>query len=111
MKRNIDKELELATDISVKEAYPNRADGESHHTALESRLFALLGNPLVDTLSQPNVSLHVPRIEQHLEVFGKFDIEHTNIGSSIPKRPAFLVVPSESETGNDGGTLYGDIGQ
>jgi len=111
LKHNVNKELELTTDISVKEAYPDRADGESHHTALESRLFALLGDPLVDTLSQPNVSLHVPRIEQHLEVFGEFDIKHTDIGSSIPKRPAFFVVPSESETGDYGGTLYGGTGQ
>jgi hypothetical protein len=50
-------------NISVKGSYPDRADGESHHATLESRLFSLLGDPLVDTLSQPNVGLHVPRIE------------------------------------------------
>lgn len=38
-------------DISVKGSYPDRADGESHHTTLETRLFSLLGDPLVDTLS------------------------------------------------------------
>ena len=47
----------------MKAYYPDRADGKSHHATLEPRLGPLLGDPLVDTLSQPNVRLHVPRIE------------------------------------------------
>ena len=89
----------------MKESYPNRANGKSHHAALEPGLFSLLGDSLVDTLSQPNVRLHVPRIDQHLKVLGELDIEHTNVGGSVPKRPPFLVIPSEPETSNDSGTL------
>ena len=48
---------------SVKGPHPDRADSKSHHTAHESRFGSLLGDPLIDTLSQPNVRLHVPRIE------------------------------------------------
>ena len=44
----------------MKGSYPNRTNGKSHHAALEPGLFSLLGDSLVDTLSQPNVRLHVP---------------------------------------------------
>ena len=94
-----------------EETYPDRTDSKSRHATLESRLFSFLCDPLINALSQPNVRLHVPRIEQHLEILGKFDIEHADVGSSIPKCPALLVVPGESETSKNRGTLDENMGQ
>ena len=101
LKCNVSKQSEY----EGRKTYPDRTNSESHHATLEPGLRAFLCDPLINALSQPNVRLHVPRIEQHLEVLGELNIEHPNISSTVPKRASLLVVPGEPKTSDDRGTL------
>lgn len=47
-------------------------------------LLALRRYTLVHALTQPDVRLHVPRVQQDLEVGCKFDVQDVDIRSIIP---------------------------
>ena len=94
--------------MQAREPYPDRADCKSEHATLEPRLDSFIGGPLIDGLSHPNIRLHVPRIEEELDVLGKFSAEDTNVGGPIPKGLALFVVPGEPVAGEDRGTLDGN---
>lgn len=68
------------------ETYPERARQEGNHTAPESWFLALGCNTFVDTFSQPDVGLHVPRVEKDFEVGREFDLRDFHVGGTFPLR-------------------------
>ena len=89
-------------------AHPYRTRGEGEHAASEPGLLALRRHSLVDTLSEPDICLDVPRVEEYLEVWRELDVHHVNVGSALPRRLALGIEPGEPESGQDGSTLMAD---
>lgn len=89
-------------------AHPYRTRGEGEHTTPEPGLLALRRHSLVDTLSEPDVCLDVPRVEEDLEVRRELDVHHVNVGGALPSRLALGIEPGEPESGQDGSTLMAD---
>ena len=85
-------------------AYPKGTCEESDHTTQEARLLALGSNTLVNALAEPNIRLHIPRIEEDLEVGWELDFHHLDISGTVPLRYAINDI-SETQTGEDAGAL------
>lgn len=89
----------------MRRANPERARHERGKTALEAGFLALRGDTLVDTFAKPNVSLHIPRVEENLCIFREFDVPDVDVGSILPLGAATFGVACEAETSLNGSTL------
>lgn len=64
---------------------PDCAGSESEHAAGETRLLPLGCYAFVDALAEPDIGLHVPGIEEDLEVRGEFNVEDIEVRSAGPE--------------------------
>lgn len=97
-----------ASNISVKSVikkvrtpYPEstREKGDSSNTI--TRFLALSCDAFIHTFPQPNIRLHVPRVQKNFEVIRELDLEHFDIGSSVPQGVPRSRKAGESESGED----------
>ena len=82
----------LALLREKKTTYPESASQESDRCTPITRLLALWRHALVHTFSKPNVSLHIPRIQEDFEVRWEFDLPDFDISCAVPLRfPIYYV--------------------
>ena len=91
----------MPRDSRTGQTHPDRAGEISEHAALEPSLFALGGHSFVHALAQPHVRLHVPRIDEHLEVFRNLDLPHVDVRCAVPGGGARRPIAGESEAGEN----------
>ena len=75
-----------------EETYPERARCERGEAAAEARLLAFGSDALVDAFAEPDVGLHVPGVEEDLEVLCEFDVQDVYVRRAFPLCAAGLCV-------------------
>lgn len=83
-KQKINKRACVKRENEGGYTYPESTSTKSDQTALKPRFLTLLSHPLIHTLPQPNIRLHIPRIKQHLEIRCELDVEHVDVGCFFP---------------------------
>ena len=78
------------------ETYPERTRRECGDAAAEAGLLAFGSDALVDAFAEPDVGLHVPRVEEDLEVLCKFDIQDVHVRRAFPLCTTRLCVAREA---------------
>lgn len=68
--------------------YPESTSPKRQHATPEPRFLPFRRNPLIHTLPQPYISLHIPRVQQNLEVARELDYHRDDIRCSVPGRLA-----------------------
>lgn len=99
------KQVRVVTSTTIKTTHPEGTCKEGNHATPETGLFALRCDTFVDAFSEPDVGLHVPRVQKDLEVRWELDLHDFDVGCTLPLRPTLRIKASESKTGKDGGTL------
>ena len=84
---------------------PERASRECNHATPETGLLSFRRDTLVDTFTEPDIRLHVPRIEKNLEVGRKLDIEDLDVCSALPLGGSRWTEASEPESSKNGSSL------
>lgn len=85
--------------------YPECTCEEGDHTAPESWLLSLWSDTLVNTLSKPNIGLHVPGIEKNFEIRWELDFHDSDIGGTIPGALPGSIESRESQSSDNTSTL------
>lgn len=103
----METKVRVVTSTTVKRTHPEGARREGNHATPETGLFALRCDTFIDTFPEPDIGLHVPRVQKDLEVGWELDLHDFDVGCAFPLRPTLRIEASESKTGEDGGTLRG----
>jgi len=85
--------------------HPERAGQESGQESYESCILSFRRNAFVDTVSEPDIGVHIPAIEQHFEAWCKLDVHNLHVGRAIPQSLACFRVSVEAKTREDRSTL------
>ena len=84
---------------------PQGTGGERSHASAETGFLALGRDTLVNALPQPDVRLHVPGVQKHLQILRKLNIPYFDVGCAFPCRTATWSIASETESSLNGGSL------
>ena len=87
------------------QTYPESTGEESDHAAHVAWFLARWCDALIDTLAEPNVGLHVPRVKEYFKVGWELDLEDLHVRRAIPMRCSMSTDISESQTSYDACTL------
>jgi hypothetical protein len=86
-------------------AYPECTREEGYHAASKSRLLAFGCDTFINTFSEPDIGLDVPRVEEGFEVGRDLNLQDFDIGRAVPSRFAIRTKSSEAQPSDDTGTL------
>lgn len=75
---------------------PERARRKGYHAASESRFLSLGRYSFVDAFPEPDVGLHVPRVEEDLHIRCELDRPYFDVSSTVPYGGARRTEPSKS---------------
>ena len=91
--------------MAGRETYPERAGRERGEAAAEAGLLAFGCNALIDAFAEPDIGLHVPGVEEDLEVLGEFDVQDVHVRRAFPLCATRLCVAREAQACLDRSTL------
>ena len=83
--------------MAGRETYPERARRERGEAAAEAGLLAFGSDALVDAFAEPDVGLHVPRVEEDLEVLCELDVQDVHVRRAFPLCATRFCVASEAQ--------------
>jgi hypothetical protein len=93
------------TETRMKKTDPYSTRKRGGHAASKPGLLSFRSNAFVDTFPEPDIRIHVPRVDETLEVVRDLNGQHDDIRSAVPLGHARGIETGESKTSEDAGAL------
>lgn len=84
-----------------KSTHPESTSEKSDHATPKARFLPLWRDTFIDAFPQPHIRLHIPSIQEDLEVGREFDRHHFDVGSTSPLSSTSRIDRGESQPGED----------